>query len=66
MKIYDYKIKNRFLALIGLLFLLYAIFLMKDQGRIARVFVSLFFVLFLGLSTGNKKFISMQWLPHRK
>ena len=59
MKIFDYEIKNRLLSLMGLLInIISLVFIPDDYGFATRVFCAVLGFICIGISTGNKKFIS--------
>ena len=58
MKILNYNIKNKVLAIVGLLFFLSTIFVPDEYGLVTRIFFAITGVILIGISTGNKKFIS--------
>jgi len=58
MKIFDYEIKNKSLALIGILVFITILFIPEDYGSITRIFCGILGFIFIGISTGNRKFIS--------
>ena len=58
MKIFDYEIKNRLLALTGLLIIISLVFIPDKYGFATRVFCAVLGFICVGISTGNKKFIS--------
>ena len=58
MKILNYNIQYKVLALVGLLFFLSTIFVPDEYGFVTRIFFVITGVILIGISTGNKKFIS--------
>ena len=58
MKIFNYEIKNKTLALIGLFCFITILFIPNEYGRITRIFCGIIGFIFIGISTGNSKFIS--------
>ena len=58
MKIFNYEIKNKILALIGLFCFITILFIPNEYGRITRIFCGIIGFIFIGISTGNRKFIS--------
>ena len=58
MKIFDYEIKNKLLALTGLIIIISLVFIPDEYGFATRVFCAVLGFICVGISTGNKKFIS--------
>ena len=58
MKILNNNIKYKVVALVGLLFFLSTIFVPDEYGFVTRIFFAITGVILIGISTGNKKFIS--------
>ena len=58
MKIFDYEIKNKLIAIIGILIFITILFIPEEYGRITRIFCGAIGFIFIGISTGNRKFIS--------
>ena len=58
MKIFDYEIKNKSLALVGIIIFITILFIPEYYGRITKIFCALLGFICIGISTGNRKFIS--------
>ena len=58
MKIFDYEIKNKFLAITGLVIIISLVLIPEDYGFATRVFCAVLGFICIGISTGNKKFVS--------
>ena len=53
-----YEIKNKVMAALGVLILIYSLFLNERYGMPSKIFLGAIGFALTGLSTGNKKFLS--------